>query len=96
MTANQRQAPKDGLERHVISNISDFGWHYYPLAGLFVLLHSLGDGESEARLRLASRPSAVATSCRRPPREFATDDTAYLANNSWRHRRRAGGMSSDA
>jgi hypothetical protein len=31
------------------------------LAGPFVLLHSPGDGESEARLRLASRTSSVAT-----------------------------------
>ena len=37
---------------------------YSPSAGLFVLLHSPGSGESGARARLASRTSSVATSCR--------------------------------
>ena len=32
------------------------------MAGLFVLLHSPGNGGPEARLRSASRPSAVAPS----------------------------------
>jgi hypothetical protein len=47
MSESPQRLGTDDLERQVI--------HPSPMAGLFVLLHSPGDGESGTRARLASR-----------------------------------------